>query len=771
MTGKARTLCLCAAAASILFAPAALEAQVGSMSGRIVEAGTGAVISGVVVHVAGVARSGLTGAEGRFLLTGIPAGERVLIAEHIGHATTRRTVVVRVGATEVADLEMELSAIPVSDIVVTASREAQRRVETPVAIGVVQGSTLRARRPNHPAEVLNAIPGVMVRVTNGEGHMTAIRHPITTDAVYLYLEDGIPTRSTGFFNHNALYEVNLPQADRIEVSKGPATALYGSDAIGGVVNVSTRAPSAEPEATISLDGGRFGWGRMLLTGSSTFGRTGLRADLNLTRTDGWRDSTAYTRQSGTVRWDQSLGSNAALKTVATFSRIDQQSEASSISESDYDDTPTVNYSPFARRQVKAFRLSTAFQRLGTVSSFEATPYLRYDWMRLIPNWTVSYDPSDYTTQNRSVGMLLKYRRDFEPLGARLIVGADVDWSPGSQVEKQTATSRSSGGPIYSMTYTGATLYDYDVTYHGVSEYAQLELSPLPALRLNVGVRADQSGYSYSNNLTPLETGRWKRPADVDVSYTHLSPKVGATYELAPELNLFASYRHGFRAPSQGQLFRQGSALATVDLEPVKVDSYEAGVRGRIAERTDYDVSVYDMVKRDDILGFTFPDGHSEAQNAGKTTHRGVEASLGAQVVPALRADVAWSYSKHLFADWKTTTSVDLSGKELVSAPRHIGSASVTFAPLSWRGAQLVADVEHLGSYWEDQANTHKDDGYTLYHVRATSPTVRGAVLSLRLLNVANTKYSTLSSYTVAQGEQLNPGQGRGVYLTAEYTLR
>ena len=759
------------AAASVMLAPVAVDAQAGSVTGQVVEAGTGAVISGVVVHVEGVARSGVTGAEGRFLLTGIPAGERTVVAEHIGHATTRSSVVVRAGEPAVATLTMAVSAIPVSDIVVTASREAQRRAETPAAIGVVEGATLRARRPNHPAEVMNSIPGVMVRVTNGEGHMTAIRHPITTDPVYLFLEDGVPTRSTGFFNHNALYEVNLPQADRIEVSKGPATALYGSDAIGGVVNVSTRAPSAEPEGAISLDGGRYGWGRLLLSASNTFGSSGVRADLNLTRSDGWRDSTAYTRQTGTVRWDQRVGANVGLKTVATLSHIDQQSEASSISGADYANAPTMNYSPFATREVKAFRLSSALTWVGTSSLLDVTPYVRYDWMRLIPNWTVSYDPSDYTTQNKSVGVLLKYRRDFDALRARLVVGADVDWSPGSQLERQTAAMRTPGSPVYAMSYTGTTLYDYDVTYHGISEYVQLELSPLAALRLNLGLRADQSGYSYTNNLTPLETGRWKRPADTDVSYSHLSPKVGATYELAPELNLFASYRHGFRAPSQGQLFRQGSALATVDLEPVKVDSYEAGVRGRIAERIDYDVSVYDMAKKDDILGYTFPDGHSEAQNAGRTTHRGVEASLGVQVVPALRADVAWSYSKHRYDDWRTTASVDLSGKELVSAPRHVGSASVTFAPLGWRGAQLVADVEHLGSYWEDQANTHEYPGYTLYHLRASSPSFRGAVLSLRLLNVTDEQYSTLSSYTPAQGEQFNPGQGRRLYLTAEYTLR
>jgi outer membrane receptor protein involved in Fe transport len=90
---------------------------------------------------------------------------------------------------------------------------------------------------------------VYVSQLSGEGHSMAIRQPISTKPLYLYLEDGIPTRATGFFNHNALYEVNIPQSGGIEVLKGPGTASYGSDAIGGVVNVLTRPAPASPGAS------------------------------------------------------------------------------------------------------------------------------------------------------------------------------------------------------------------------------------------------------------------------------------------------------------------------------------------------------------------------------------------------------------------------------------------------------------------------------------------------------------------------------------------
>ena len=159
--------------------------------------------------------------------------------------------------------------------------------------------------------------------------MTAIRQPLSTSPLYLYLEDGVPTRSTGFFNHNALYEINVPQADRIEVMKGPANAMYGSDAIGGVINVGTRAPSQETGAELSVERGGHGFEKYLGSFSGTSGANAFRADANYTLTDGWREGTDYNRYSGTLRWDRSLGAGSSLKTIATYSNIDQNTAGSS----------------------------------------------------------------------------------------------------------------------------------------------------------------------------------------------------------------------------------------------------------------------------------------------------------------------------------------------------------------------------------------------------------------------------------------------------------
>ncbi|MDH5638832.1 MAG: Plug domain-containing protein, partial [Nitrospinota bacterium] len=126
------------------------------------------------------------------------------------------------------------------EITVTGAREEQKKADTPATVDMINKKQIKDIKPSHPSEIVNRVPGVWVNVTGGEGHMTSIRQPLTTAPVYLYLEDGIPIRSTGFFNHNALYEVNIPMADGLEVTKGPGTSLYGSDSIGGIINSLTK---------------------------------------------------------------------------------------------------------------------------------------------------------------------------------------------------------------------------------------------------------------------------------------------------------------------------------------------------------------------------------------------------------------------------------------------------------------------------------------------------------------------------------------------------
>jgi outer membrane receptor protein involved in Fe transport len=744
-----------------------VAAATGTIAGTVRDAATGAPLAEINIIVRGTSRLALTDARGHYRLAGIPAGEHTLSAERIGIAPLQRTAVVQPGATVRLDFELAEVALELGDIVISVDREARRRAETPATISVLAGDAIRAAHAAHPSDLMAQVPGAWVNVTGGEGHMTAIRQPQTTSPVYLYLEDGVPTRSTGFFNHNALYEVNLPQADRIEVVKGPATALYGSDAIGATINIGGRAPSAEPSLEASLEGGAHGWGRLLLSASGTRGANGLRADLNLTRTNGWRDGTAYDRQAGTLRWDRELGAATSVKTVATFSVIDQATAGSSaVSRDDFRAHPTVNYTPISFRKVRALRLSSELRHVAPRSLFTLTAFARDNEMEILPNWSLAYDPTTYTNGHRSLGLMAKYRIDLEPLSTRLIAGVDLDHSPGHHLEKVVQPVRD--GKIFTEYELGSTIYDYDVTFLGVSPYLQAEFAPVERLRLSAGLRYDRLGYDYTSRLAPLTTGPHRRPADTSVRYGHLSPKLGVTYEVAPELNLFASYGHGFRAPSEGQLFRQGQAAHTLGLSPVRADSYEGGVRGRVGTALRYELSAYRMVKLDDILSYTHPDGTRETVNAGRTLHRGLEAGLGVALPYQFQLDLSYAHSRHRYDNWQPRTGVDLGGNEMEQAPRNVASTVLRYEPRGPDGGAIALETRWIGSYWLDAENTARYEGHTLLGLRGELP-VRGRVAIFgRVANLLDTRYAELASYTAARGEELAPGMPRAVYLGIQY---
>lgn len=666
-------------------------------------------------------------------------------------------------------------------VTVTATREQVRLVETPASVGAVKGADIAADKPSHPAQVMNQVPGVAVSVTNGEGHTTAIRQPFSTSPVYLFLEDGIPTRSTGFFNHNALYEINVPQAGGIEVNRGPSSALYGSDAIGGVVNVLTREPPTERQVQGSLELGEHGWRRALVGGGDGYENGGWRADLNLTKTDGWRDETGYDRVSGTFRWDHFAGDSVFVKTVFGFSDIDQETGANSpLVREDYKHHPTRNYLPIAFREVTALRLSTTIERDTGDSLWSVTPYVRDNRMDLLASFMLRFDPTLAKTENQSYGLMAKWRKDFAPMRARLIAGVDVDYSPGRRRENAIdPMRRGSGANQEFVAYNlGPRIYDYDVEYRGISPYLHGEISPIERLRLTAGLRYDDLSYELDNDLAGsvvnFGTGFYGQADNTEVSFHRLTPKIGATWALTENTHLFASYNQGFRAPSESQLFRPSRARSAeearilarsaLELDAIKAEQYELGIRG-VAAGVSYDLVAYALTKRDDIVSQRDPvTTRTITTNAGQTRHRGIELGLGAPLARTLRLDVALSYAKHEFVDWVTNQD-DFSGNEQQSAPRFLSNARLTWTPTDALRAQL--EWTRIGSYWLDNANTARYHGHNLFNLRGNYTLGPNMSVFGSVHNVGDTRYADSAQLSSNTTPAYSPGLPRTVIVGLE----
>jgi outer membrane receptor protein involved in Fe transport len=410
------------------------------------------------------------------------------------------------------------------------------------------------------------------------------------------------------------------------------------------------------------------------------------------------------------------------------------------------------------------------------ASVSVVPYYRYDSMGLLPNWALTFDPTVYTTDNHSLGVLAKLQREFSPGRTSLIAGFDADWSPGERVEDIVrATTVPSGLPsgrsIFASYTLGARVYDYRVTFASASPYAQVEFSPAARIRIAAGLRADHMSYDYDDRLAVPETPRHRRPEDGSRSFTHVSPKLGFTYQLSSMANVFGSYRHAFRAPSEGQLFRQGSAFNTIDLDPVRADNFEVGLRLAPRRGLSFDISAYRLVKRDDILSYRDPvDGRTTAVNAGKTRHRGLE--LGAEwSTRSWGVQAAYAYGQHHYLDWVIDPVVgnDLGGFEQEAAPRHIGSASVRVAPV--RRVTAAADITVLGSYWMDANNTTKYGGHTLFNIRGQVDLLSNVRAFAKVLNLFDRLYAESASYTMARGRELAPGRPRTLFVGLEFDWR
>lgn len=675
------------------------------------------------------------------------------------------------------------------EITVTGTREKALLSETPASVGIIKPQTIQQTGPMHPQQILGQVPGVAVAVTNGEGHTTSIRQLFTTSPLYLFLEDGIPVRATGMFNHNALYEINIPMSGGIEVTRGPGTALYGSDAIGGIVNVLTRGPSAEPDARVSLEGGSYGWARLMGTASTGMtGFGGLRADLNLTHTDGWRDKTAYDRQSAGLRWDYELDGRTNFKTVLAFANIDQETGANSpLTLGDYGNNPTRNNFSIAFRKVQALRLSTAFEREFDSSLLSLTPYLRDNSMDLNGSFNLSSDPRIENTQNLSYGLLAKWRQDFA--GAwrpRLIVGIDLDRSPGSRAEDNIITSRTGTGAntSYNSYVLGTRIYDYDVTFTSISPYIHTEVSPFERLRITVGARYDDLSYDMRNNLAPGAvqanvngaTRFYGQIADASLNFTQVSPKFGATFQIDPGTTVYTSYNHGLRVPSEGQLFRAGNdttaqralarANALLTLKPIQANQFEVGLRGEV-RNVAYNVALYDLVKYDDLVSQRdLTTNVTINVNAGKTESRGIEVGLGIAFTPQWRLDVAGSYAIHKYVNFVTATA-DFSGKEMEAAPRVIGNTRITWTPTEKTLLQL--EWVRIGSYWLEASNSAvfgKYSGYDLLNLRLNRAVNESLSFFARIMNLLDERYA--DSASVASNTPVySPGLPRTYYAGVE----
>lgn len=250
-------------------APGAAVSVPGELTGRIVDRESGAPVPAVAVRVNELGRGDLARGDGGFVLRDLPPGEYTVVVQRVGYATSEIAVTIRPGETTAVTIELRATALPISGLVVTTSGAARAADEVFQPVSAIEGAELRQRLSTSVAATIAGEPGISERY-NGPAASQPVIRGLSGDRV-LMLEDGNRSGDVAASAADHAVSIDPASAERIEVVRGPAGLLYGSNALGGVINVIREdVPRTRPERTT---------GRMSLQGESVNGGMAAAGEL------------------------------------------------------------------------------------------------------------------------------------------------------------------------------------------------------------------------------------------------------------------------------------------------------------------------------------------------------------------------------------------------------------------------------------------------------------------------------------------------------------
>lgn len=660
-------------------------------------------------------------------------------------------------------------------LVVTSTREATPLSSLASNTGLISEEEIRLVRPDHISELIDRIPGVYVHRNNGQENLVSIRSPVLTGAgaagSFLFMEDGIPLRAAGFSNINGLSEANAEQAGRIEVIRGPGSAFYGSNALFGLVNVLSRAPSTGLERSIDFSVGPHGLAGVKTTYSNHSGNHGYRLNFNAHHDGGYRDESGFDQQKLTLRHDYQFNSTE-VKTILSAFNLNQETAGfikSNIDDEIYKDTSTAttNPNPEAYRDWKSFRLSSNWTtKLANGNQLTITPYLRDNKMRFLRHFVP--EQSIEENSHKSIGAQTAYTIKIGG-SHKLVIGTDVEFTRGSLEDTQ---ERADFGGFGKFRPQGKH-YDYEVDAYSIAPYLHSEWKIAQQTRVIAGLRFEHTHYNYDNKMldgNSKEDGTlcllapgceylYLRPGDRTDVFNNFSPKLGIVKKLNEANSLYANLSRGFRAPQTSELYQLQNKQVEGDIDSEQVDSLEIGARGHI-DGIQYDIAVYRM-KRKDVF---FRDADGLNVTDGKTKHSGIEIGLGATISDNVDLAVSYTYARHKY-DFNRAANGIQRGNDVDTAPRYQSNVRLGWDFLPDSRAEL--EWIHIGKYYTDPANDHRYDGHDLVNLRIEQEINKQLKLYGRITNFTNTKYAERADFAFGS-HRFFPGERRALHVGASF---
>ncbi len=575
------------------------------------------------------------------------------------------------------------------DIVVTASGFEQPREETGQAISVVDRERLETLQVVSIGDALQTLPGVRIAQRGPAGSQTSAFIRGGNSSQTLVLIDGVrindPSSPNAAFDFGALLTGNV---GRVELLRGPNSIIWGSQAIGGVVNIRSLVPT---EAFVAQGSAEYGYAETVRSSVNLSGTSGIfegSVGGGYFSSDGISALAAGTERDGYRNWS----ANGRLKV--------NLAEGVALDFRGYYNDGRIEYdSPFGVG-ANGLPVSDNRQFLGYVgANFDLAggrwrnrvSYARTDIER------VGTDPVVFSFNNFDVEGVIdryEYHSSFDVIGAVTLVG-------GVEHER-TYASTSFEGAVPDVARNQVT-----------SGFAQAIVRPLAGLTLTVGVRHD----NYSDYGGQTTFGG-------NAAYT---PNDGMTV-------LRATYGEGFRAPtlSEGQ-----PPFGNPALRPETARNVDVGIEHYLLDRRVQLGVTYFNRRSTDLIAFSGVTFQSE--NIDRVKTEGVEVALALR--PTDRIDIQASYT---LTDAINRSAGANFGKRLALRPENI--ASVTADWQSPWGVSVGASLLMVGDSFDNASNSVRLDGYALVGLRAAVPLTDGVELFGRVDNLFDAEYETVAGY-------------------------
>ncbi|RXK81048.1 TonB-dependent receptor [Filimonas effusa] len=718
----------------------AFSQQSNKISGKVYDAISKEPVQGAVISAPGV--RAMSDARGEFHL--LAQGKQITIAS-VGFDTA------------FADANGEKLAIALrphdrllQQVVVSANRTAEKRSEAPVAIAVISKETIDDTKAQRMDQLLNKVSGVNMIALSNEQHQMSIRQPITTKSLFLYMEDGLPIRTTGVYNHNALLEMNMAAAKTIEVIKGPASALYGAEAIAGAVNVITQAAPAFTSGSISTQIDNLGYKRADAQLGTSLGKWGVIASgYYANRSNGPVDFSDFHKSIATLRTDYKP--NDKMNWTNTLAYLDYNADMTgSLDSLKFARKNYTSQQTFTFRSVYALRYKSMLNYQWNKQSSSSLSFLfRDNSIKQNPSYSISAmpnttDKSKYRGQInenafQTYALFAQHTQRFNWLNSKVIAGATLDLSPQRYNARFITIHRDINSGIYdSYANSDSLLSNYKTGITNMAGYLDYEFSPVKNVRIVTALRYDAFRYDYTNKLPANKvTGA----ASTVNNFSRFTPKLGLTYNYRG-IGFYGNYSQGYVPPQLTELY--SSTAVAPYLLPQTFFNYEVGGWLSLVSNKLYaDWSIYLMNGSNEIISVLQPDNTTINQNAGNTRHKGIEYGLTYKTAAGLTVRFSGSGSKHAFIR-NVAGGINYNGYEMSGAPRFTGNAEVTYKPTWINGLRVSAEWQHVSGYYMDDLNKTRYKGYDVLNLR-TGYQWHGLEIWTNVLNLFNQYYATTAT--------------------------